>query len=45
MIVPPEYRQRFDEAMGVRNCIDFAIDCVGSTIIHKTSGERSIYGG
>ena len=44
MIVPPEARRGFHEALGMRNCIDFSIDCVGSTIIHKTSGEKSIYG-
>jgi D-glycero-alpha-D-manno-heptose-7-phosphate kinase len=41
MIVPPEQRASFSEAVGARNCIDFAIDCLGTTIIHKTNGPGS----
>ena len=38
MIVPPEKRTSFGEAVGERNCIDFAIDCHGTTIIHQSKG-------
>lgn len=36
MIVPPDKRRDFDAAVGARNCIDFAIDVAGTTIIHRS---------
>jgi len=45
MIVPPDRRAGFLEAMGRRRCVDFGIDSHGSTIFRAGAAARFLLGG
>jgi len=33
MVVPPERRARFEQAIGQRRCVRFRIDCEGTVLL------------